>query len=41
LESFNAKLYLSDLSEEAEQAVAEAAENEAIAKAVDAEYTVE
>ena len=38
LESFNAELYMTDISEEAEEAVSKAGEDEAIAQAVEAEF---
>jgi uncharacterized membrane protein len=41
LESFNAELYITDISEEAEEAVSKAAEDEAIAQAVEAEFAAD
>ena len=39
--SFNAEMHVADISKEAEEAIDEAAENETIAQAVEAEFGVE
>ena len=41
LKSFNAEMHVADISKEAEEAIDEAAENETIAQAVEAEFSTE